>query len=322
MHVEELSVPISDDLLNGLCCPRCRGSLQPESDGLRCRGICRLVYPIVDGVPILIDDGTSVFARADFTARRDTTFYRPASPVVSLLSRCVPTLSRNVKAARNYDELARLLLAQTSVPRVLVLGGSILGAGFERLLSWRGIRIVETDVSFGPRTRLVCDAHDIPFENGTFDGVVAQSVLQHVSDARRCVEEIHRVLKPGGLLYAEVPFVQQGMGRYDFLRFTLVGQRRLFRSFEEIGSGAVGGPAMALAWSYEHFLMSFVRSRGARRLVHAFAGFTAFWLKYLDPFLVDRPGALEAASGYYFLGRRSLRALSDREVLDTYRGLQ
>jgi hypothetical protein len=65
-----------------------------------------------------------------------------------------------------------------------------------------------------------------------------------------------------------------------------------------------------------------VRSRAARRLVHAFAGFTAFWLKYLDPYLVDRPGTIEAASGFYFLGRKSARTLSDREVLATYRGLQ
>ena len=55
------------------------------------------------------------------------------------------------------------------------------------------------------------------------------------------------VYKDDGLVYADTPFMQQvHMGRYDFTRFTYLGHRRLFRKFEEIDSGAVSGPAMAL----------------------------------------------------------------------------
>jgi len=50
----------------------------------------------------------------------------------------------------------------------------------EGLTSEPRIRLVETDVSFGPRTQLICDAHDLPFENNSFDGVIAQAVLQYV----------------------------------------------------------------------------------------------------------------------------------------------
>ena len=83
------------------------------------------------------------------------------------------------------------------------------------------IELVETDVSFGPRTALICDAHNIPFAEGSFDGVVAQAVLEHVLDPYSCVAEIYRVLKPAGLVYVETPFMQQvHMGRYDFTRFT------------------------------------------------------------------------------------------------------
>ena len=52
-----------------------------------------------------------------------------------------------------------------------------------------------------------------------------------------------------------------------------------------------------------------------------FAGYTAFWLKYFDHLLIDKPGALDAASGYYFLGRKSTVVLSDRELLGLYRGM-
>jgi hypothetical protein len=35
---------------------------------------------------------------------------------------------------------------------------------------------------------------------------------------------------------------------------------------------------------------------------------------------MDEPGALDAASGFYFLGRKSATVLSDRDLLRLYRG--
>jgi SAM-dependent methyltransferase len=183
------------------------------------------------------------------------------------------------------------------------------------------IRIVSTDVSFGPLTAIICDGHDLPFADGTFDAVIVQAVLEHVVDPVRCVSEVHRVLAPHGLVYAETPFMQQvHMGPYDFTRYSHSGHRRLFRQFDEVESGVAGGPGMALAWSYQYFLLSFASSRAARGLLRAFASLTGFFLKYFDSYLVSRNGALDAAAGIYFLGRRSDRTLSDRELVRYYRG--
>jgi SAM-dependent methyltransferase len=184
------------------------------------------------------------------------------------------------------------------------------------------IELVDSDVTFGPRTKLVFDAHSIPFEDNSFDGVIVQAVLEHVVDPWRCVEEIHRVLKEDGLVYAETPFMQQvHLGRYDFTRFTHLGHRRLFRKFEEIESGAVCGPAMALAWSYRYFLLSFTTSSFLRRLIEAFARLTSFFLTYLDYLLIDKPGTLDAASGYYFIGKKSDLVLPDKSLIKLYKGL-
>ncbi len=43
---------------------------------------------------------------------------------------------------------------------------------------------------------------DIPFPAATFDGVIANFMLYHAPDLNRAVAELHRVLKPGGRLYA------------------------------------------------------------------------------------------------------------------------
>ena len=49
----------------------------------------------------------------------------------------------------------------------------------------------------------VGDAQDIPFEDSTFDAVVNFGIIHHVLDWRRCISEIARTLKKGGLFYFE-----------------------------------------------------------------------------------------------------------------------
>jgi len=129
------------------------------------------------------------------------------------------------------------------------------------------------------------------------------------------------VLKRQGLVYADTPFMQQVHGRqYDFERFTYLGHRRLFRRFEEVDSGASCGPGMALAWSYSYFLMSFTQTKLLRHFIWAFSSLTSFYLKYFDYLLINKPGTLDAASGYYFIGCKSDHALSDRELISLYKG--
>ncbi len=276
---------------------------------------------MVDNVPVLINDNKSLFRCEDFLARRNTTVNLSRSPLKQWADRRLPTLGRNLKAKENYQRLAELLLERSPRPVVLIVGGSVLGQGMEALLLRPDIQAVETDVTFGPRTQIICDAHDLPFDDGFFDGVVIQAVLQYVPDPARCVQEIERVLNPTGLVYAETAFMQQVVhGCYDFTRFTHLGFRRLFRKFRELESGPVGGPGMALAWACHFFLLSFATHRLTRSLIHAVVRLTLFWLKSFDTVLLARPGAYDAASGFFFLGERAARTLTDRELVGLYRG--
>lgn len=43
-------------LLEIIVCPQCRGTLQPTGDELVCQGECGLVYPVRDGIPVLLVD--------------------------------------------------------------------------------------------------------------------------------------------------------------------------------------------------------------------------------------------------------------------------
>ncbi|MET7637593.1 Trm112 family protein [Streptomyces sp. NPDC005438] len=50
-------MPLEAGLLQILACPACHGALEEGSEELRCTAEgCRLVYPIRDGIPVLLVD--------------------------------------------------------------------------------------------------------------------------------------------------------------------------------------------------------------------------------------------------------------------------
>jgi SAM-dependent methyltransferase/uncharacterized protein YbaR (Trm112 family) len=304
-----------------LICPCCKGKLALDGTAFCCTGErCAGRFPVVAGVPILLNQETSLFSIESVAREWRPTAARQRTWKAAV-RRLLPSISRNIKARENFARLGDLLATRPAPVRVLVLGGGVVGAGMDDLLADKRIEFVETDVTFGPRTGLICDAQEIPFEAQSFDGVIIQAVLCYLLDPSRCVAEIHRVLKPDGLVYAETPFMQQVTGgKIDFIRFTHLGHRRLFGRFTELSSGPVCGPGMALAWSYKYFLLSFPASRMLRSALAAFADVTSFWLTYFDYYLVERPCAIDSASGFFFLGRKAADRLPDRDLLDLYRG--
>jgi len=279
---------------------------------------CGTEYPLAQGVPVLIDESTSVFDIADFFTEKET-FFRKRGRLFTWIRENLPANSRNFHTRDNYIKLRDELLRRGHA-RVLIVGGSVLGKHMDVLLT-AGIELVETDIAIGPRTQLIVDAHSIPFADGTFDAVIAQAVLEHVADPYGCVAEFHRVLKDDGFMYAETPFMQQVHGgAYDFTRFTHLGYLRLFRNFALIDSGAVSGAGTALAWAFEYFLLSFSRSRPVRNTFSGFSRVAVFFLKYFDAPVIDSDATLDAASGFYFYGKKAGRTLTDRELLKFYRG--
>lgn len=305
-----------------LRCPICRAALSFQAVAWRCGGSESHQFPDLAGVPVLLNPARSVFRTEDFHPSARTTFKDPAAWALRL-GRLLPSPSRDVSAQRCRRQLADLL-AQRPLERrrVLVVGCGDGSAGYGVLAQVEGARWLETDVSLAGRASVVCDASDLPFEDGQFDLVICIAVLEHVLEPQRCADEMHRVLAEDGLIYATTPFMQQvHMGEYDFTRFTRSGHRWLFRAFHEIHSGLATGPASVVVWSVEYFLMSWTASVGARRVVKGLTRLLLGWMTLLDPLLARRAAALDAGGGFCFIGRRAPGpTLSAREMIGYYRG--
>ena len=63
--------------------------------------------------------------------------------------------------------------------------------------AWRNLVVTGRNFKFKE-----IDAQKIPFEDETFDAVIANHMLYHVPDRPKAIAEIKRVLKPNGRLFA------------------------------------------------------------------------------------------------------------------------
>jgi len=57
-----------------------------------------------------------------------------------------------------------------------------------------------------PWAKVKMDIHEIPFEDNTFDAIMCNHVLEHVRNDRQAMQELYRVLKPGGWAILQIPF--------------------------------------------------------------------------------------------------------------------
>ena len=91
-----------------------------------------------------------------------------------------------------------------------------IGCGYgltAALVAERAARYVGLDLSAAPVAifarkgveGVVGDIHGLPFRSGRFDTAIADNVIEHSYDPESALKEIHRVLKPGGRVYAVLP---------------------------------------------------------------------------------------------------------------------
>lgn len=96
-------------------------------------------------------------------------------------------------------------------------------------------RRIALDLHPAAHLHLRGDAHTLPFADDSFDTVLCTEVLEHLVEPQRAIDEIFRVLKPGGTLLLTTRFLFPiHDAPHDYFRFTKYGLRYLLRRFEEL----------------------------------------------------------------------------------------
>ena len=134
-----------------------------------------------------------------------------------------------------------------ALTRYFVEGNEVVGLDVDRAALAKaealGIQPVQANVE-----------EQLPFEDASFDAVVAGELFEHLQFPDALVTEIARVLRPRGVLVGSVPNAYRFQGRLRFLRgrppedypthlqmFSPAALRKLLAGFQDVRLEFVGG---------------------------------------------------------------------------------
>lgn len=274
-------------------CPACRGRLHWDADGAGCRCLtCGRVYAVA---------GEAVWMRLDAAGEP----LAPAPPQPRLSDTPVRRLARATtppdfayKTGRSRQRIP--LFVEHLGPEATILN---LGSGRTNF----GQRVVNLDIGPWSHVDMVAVGERLPVQDASLDGVLTQGVLEHVPDLPATLAEIDRVLRPGGLVYHEAPFIQGfHASPNDFRRFTAVGMRELAPGYDVLEQGVAVGPSSAVMWVASEYLALLFSLGNETLLKVGRRGFP--WLlsplKFADAWLEGHPQANLIASAFYIVARK------------------
>jgi len=167
--------------------------------------------------------------------------------------------------------------------------------------------IVNLDVYPLENVTVVADAARLPFKDNSVDAILCESSFEHFKQAEKVRDEIRRVLKPQGLVYASVPFICGfHAAPNDYHRWTKKGVEAFFQDFktQEIGIG--WGPTYALTWTLREWLATVLSFNIVFLQQILVLFFTVLFapLNFLDIIFSRYKTAENIAYGFYYIGAK------------------
>jgi SAM-dependent methyltransferase len=186
-----------------------------------------------------------------------------------------------------------------------------IGSKKVRQYKWglpEGAKVVTLDIDPDSEPDIVADAHDLNMiPDNSADCVVSICVIEHCAKPWVVMDEVFRILKPGGTVFIGVPFMFPfHADPIDNYRVSYKGIDILCERFEKIASGFIRGPASCMTHLNIHFLallLSF-NSKPLYGVLVDLLSWAFFWTKYLDRLLTHHPMRHVIHAGVFFCGRK------------------
>tara|TARA_B100000242_G_C43054238_1_gene492919 strand:- start:814 stop:1653 length:840 start_codon:yes stop_codon:yes gene_type:complete len=224
-------------------CPKCHSKLSPNLKLIpkkcsKCN--TKINFHKIGGtksVPLLLKDAES-YSLDPYIKRvgANNTVVRGIYSYFSVTKKKIPFLNKYA-----LSKLPNL--------KILVIGGGTLSFGMEKFMRKFSEYIYFSDIYVTPLVDVVCDAHNLPFSEFSFDVVICTSVFEHLENPDIASKNIYKVLKNEGILYSEIPFLQSVHEKdFDFTRYTMNGHLKLFNDLNPVEYGISKGFYITLLW--------------------------------------------------------------------------
>ncbi|MCR9258148.1 MAG: class I SAM-dependent methyltransferase [Pseudomonadaceae bacterium] len=185
-----------DELLPLLRCPATHGSLVLQNGELTSAGTS---YPLIHNVPDL--------RRAPDALNINAPWYEPWEDLETVNLDYPPITVSEDDLPKHLDRHLASIAGEDGRGRTILE----IGCGARQCETWfekRNFRYVGSDIDFrGAGPHVMADAHNLPFNDNTFDFVTSMAVSEHLISPITAAQEIFRVLKPGGVYFGTSAFV-------------------------------------------------------------------------------------------------------------------
>lgn len=261
------------NLYDILACPVCKTAVARIADQIVCSS-CGRRYPVVNGVPVLLPDGTVPDIRHEQDLTPQGTYY--------------PWIHRVVLQSLLDDQI------------VVEIGSGEVAIDDPN--------IIRLDVRLTPHVDLVADAHALPFLPGSVDFIFSLAVVEHLRQPFEAAKEWFGALKDGGYIYHECNFVFAYHAYPNhFFNASMQGMEQIFAPFRVLRKGVAPYqmPSMAL----QMVLLTYLRHSSVGQHRDA-DGFRAMLETVVEQELVDfdryftEEQAAYVAAGTYLFGMK------------------
>lgn len=278
-------------------CPVCKSQdFYKLKESIVCN-FCKESYPIINNTAFLVRKNSDI--RKEFTQiltknkNKITKIFK--TPSQRIWTKKSKKLIKKILVENNPDEHNKYVLN--------------MGSGNEKF--FRKIysnynELIRIGLPHDGKIDIYGDAMDFPVKDDSIDLLLSSSVMEHIENPEKCAAEIYRIIKPGGKIYFEIPFIRAyHMAPVDYQRYTIQGIEQLFKrhGFDMIEKGICSGPFNGIILLWIDFLIS-ITPKGFKFITRFFWSWFLHPLKYLDRLVENRKSSNYTACNFYYYGRK------------------
>ncbi len=268
-------------IINVFLCPSCASNIRTDKEEAVCAG-CGKRFPFLEG-HLFLKEGDVSCKR---TTRKESLwrkYLKPPGP-------CWNKFSHNL--VQDYYRNA------AAIQDAVIME---FGSGDRRI----GEDVINVEIFPYPNVDVVIDpdVSRLPIADSSVDVIFCIGTIEHVPYPWKLVKEFHRILKTGGLLYLEAPFMQGiHADPDDFFRFTPAGLRILLEQFTIQEEGVSHGAIAGWLWVTREAFSSLIRPFYIPLKV--VLSYVLFPFRFLDLPLIGRGKANPVPSVIYAIARK------------------